>query len=208
MYWKYGEILDNKSLRYENGTGECKKLLKPEFTKHTPADMAIEPIKKTNGGYAGALLNLLRPEYASDEASLGYEARISVEPISSNFYSVKYSYPDPVETWKVGASMLYALTQSAVTMCIGGYLAGKRGYEVWDVGMGQFLKQVGNKNGLNSFDHFVLTIPKEGVSRVEATGRKDIKWMGEQSSYEILKSADKNNLVMCQKLLKPEYVPK
>lgn len=212
VYWTYGEILDNKSLRYENSypsvTGECKKLLKPEFSKHTPADMAMDPIKEINGGFAGGLLNLVKPEYTSGEASIGYEARISVEPISSNFYRVKYSYPDPVEISKEGAAMFYSLTQSAVTMCIGGYLAGKRGYEVWDIGMGQVLNQIGTKDGFKTFDYYVLINPKDGVSRVKATGRKDISWIGAQSSYELLKSANRNSLVVCRKLLNPEFVPK
>jgi hypothetical protein len=211
MSWEFGEILDNKELRYRNGYGSiigaCKKLLKPEFTNHTPADMAIEPIKETGGGFAGGLLNLVKPDYSSGEASLAYEARITVKPISSNFFSVNYSYPELIDISSEGASMYYSLSQSLLTTCIGGYLAAKRDYEAWDVGMGQSLNQVGNKDGLNSFDYFVLIIPKEGVSRVEATRRNDIHWMGEQSSYEILKSANKNNLVMCRKLLRPEYLP-
>lgn len=209
MSWKYGDILDNKSLRYENGGGDCKKLLKPEFTKHTPADIAIEPIRETNGGFAGGIFNLVKPELlSSGEVTAGYEARISVKPISSNFYSVTYSYPELMDTSTEGGSMYYSLVQSSLTMCVGGYLAGKQGYNVWDVGMGQFLNNVGNKDGLSSFDYYILINPKEGVSRVEATRRKDIHWLGEGSSYEILKSENKNNLDICRKLLKPEYVPK
>lgn len=210
MFWKYGEFLDRKSFQYQDGysIGDCMKLLKPEFTKHTPVDMAIEPIKKTNRGLDGGLLNLVKPEYSSGEASLGYEARISVKLIGSNFYSVTYSYPELVDTSKEGAAMYYSLAQSALTMCIGGYLAGKQGYDVWDVGMGKFLNQVGSKDGLNSFDYFVLVNPKDGVSRVAATGRNNIRWMGESSDYQTLKSVNKSNLVMFQKLLRPEYVPK
>jgi hypothetical protein len=204
MGWMYGDILDNKDLRYRNGypsvTGDCKKLLKPEFTTFLAPNTFVSVNGKKLPTRLWALTNQEQMGNSVDwdlmkNGTLRYESK------NSRLLKIEFAFDDPINN-------MYMLAMSMYAGCIGSYMAPQKDYEAFVMGWPDKLLSDSSNSDTSSKMVFYTIGLNSGEDIDALSGQGNIKWMASNRQIDIAdqKRVSKNMSDKCFKLVKSDYL--
>lgn len=205
LQWTYGDILSSKDLRYANSypsvVGECKKLLKPEYSTYIAPNNTVYINGKALPTRLWALVNADQQQQNSVDWDSMKNATINYKVISPRLLKIQFEFDEPVNN-------MYMLSMSFYAGCIGSYMAPRSEYEVFALGSPQNMQTVPPGGDSSSLFEFYTLGLNSGDDIVKLSNNESIRWLASPSKEGIrqMKVASINMAKVCPKLVRSIYV--